>query len=206
MCLQRMKVWGLAATLMSLLFVQSCSHTAVETIPPQVPDPDVEAKLRSILPAGWSLITHDNTFTLARHEKVWLYVEVAWDLSDYRKSLEERIKKYGDEETYEIRLRFEPRLTAAELQQLELAREPYEKILNEGAGSKTEWGIGISEFYRHKVPVYFTDKYSVFAEKSNEYPTRLYPESALTECRQVLASVDSLFQRYREKTGQNSDF
>ena len=201
-----MKLRYLATMLMILVVLPSCSHTAVETIPPQVPDPDVEAKLRSILPTGWSLLTHDNTFTLARHEKVWLYVEVAWDLSDYRKSLEERIKKYGDEETYEIRLRFEPRLTDAELQQLELAREPYEKILNEGAGSKTEWGVGISEFYRHKVPVYFTDKYSVFAEKSNEYPTRLYPESALAECRQVLASIDSLFQRYRARTGQNSDF
>jgi len=191
---------------MILLIVQSCSTSAVETIPPQIPDPDVEAKLRSILPTGWSLLTHENTFTLSRHEKVWLYVEVAWDLADYRKSLEERVKKYGFEERYEIKLRLEPRLTDAELQQLQFEREPYERILNEGARSKTEWGFGIQEFYKHKVPVYFTDKYSVFAEKSNDYPVRMYPESALTECRQVLASLDSLFQRHRERTGRNSDF
>jgi hypothetical protein len=201
-----MKIWSPAVTLMILLLVQSCSTNAVGTIPPQIPDPDIEAKLRSILPTGWSLLTHDNSFTLARHEKVWLYVEACWDLADYRKSLEERVKKYGYEERYEIRLRFEPRLTDAEFQQLQFEREPYEKILNEGARSKDEWASGIREFYLHKVPVYFTDKYSVFAEKSNEHPVRMYPESALTECRQVLASLDSLFQRYREKTDRDSDF
>lgn len=206
MPLECMKVCGLVSTLIILLFAQGCAPSAVGIIPPQIPDPEVEVKMRSILPTSWSLSTHDNTFTLTRDEKVWLYVEIGWDVADYRKSLEERVKKYGYEERYEIRLRFEPRLTDAEFQELQSIREPYEKILNEGARSKTEWDFGVREFYKHKVPVYFTDKYSVFAEKSNDYPVRMYPEMVLTECKQVLASLDSLFQRYREKTGRDSDF
>jgi hypothetical protein len=197
-----MKVWSVVATLI-LLFVQGCSTPAVETIPPQLPDPDIEQKLRSILPAGWSLSAQDNIFTISRNEKVWLYVNMAWDL---RGSFEDGVKKYGREQRYEIRLRLEPRLTDAEVQQLRLAREPYERIVNEGARTKDEWADGMQEYEKHKVPVYFTDKYSVFAEKSNDYPVRIYPDSVLPECKKVVASLDSLFQRYKQSTGQASDF
>jgi hypothetical protein len=200
-----MKVWSLLAILI-LLFVQGCTAPSVESIPPQLPDPAIEGKLRSILPAGWSLSAEENTFTLSRNEKVWLYVQVAWDLADLRKSFEEQVKKYGGQEQYKIKLRFVPRLTDAEFQQLKLNREPYEKILNEGASTKSEWGEAVGEFYKHKVPVYLTEKYSVFAEKSNDYPTRVYPDSVLSECKQVLDSLDSLFQRYEKSTGRPSDF
>ena len=201
-----MKFWGLTFILITLLLVQNCSAPAALSIPPQIPDPELEAKLRSILPNGWTLSIHDNTFTFRRNEKVWLYVEVCWDLADYRKSLDERIRKYGTEEKYEIKLRFEPKLTDAELQQLKLTREPYEKIVDEGGRSSDEWYSGIEEFYKHAVPVFFTDKYSVFAEKSNDYPRRMYPESAEKECQKVLAALDSLFKRYREKKNRDSDF
>ena len=198
-----MKVWAAVGTLI-LLLVQGCSTPAIETIPPQIPDPDIEQKLRSILPVGWSLSAQDNTFTISRNEKVWLYVNIAWDVIDLRRSFEAAVKKYGREKRYEIKLRFEPRLTDSQFEQLRLTREPYEKILN-GARSKSEWSYGIEEFYKHKVPVYFTDKYSVFAEKS-DYPVQIYPESVGPECAQVLASLDSLFQRYKKSTGQATDF
>jgi hypothetical protein len=205
MCFKRIKFCALLSTLI-LLFVQGCSTPAVEAIPPQLPDPEIQTKLRSILPAGWSLYTKDNVFTISRNEKVWRYVQVAWDVSDLRKSFEEAVKKYGREERYEIRLRFEPRLTDSEYQRLRTEREPYRKILDVGAGSKSEWGEGISAFYKHEVPVYVTEKYSVFAQKSDDYPVQIYPESVVPECRHVLASLDSLFQRYEKSAGRRSDF
>jgi hypothetical protein len=100
-----MKVCGVLVILI-LLFVQGCTTPSADAIPPQLPDPEIEKKLRSILPAGWSLSTQDdNAFTLSRNEKVWLYVNVAWNVVDLRKSFEEAVKKYGTEERYEIRLR-----------------------------------------------------------------------------------------------------
>jgi hypothetical protein len=204
-CFQPMKVWLVAGTLI-LVLLQGCSTPEVETIPRQFPDEEIEHKLRSILPVGWSLVTQDNTFTLSRNEKVWVYVNVAWNVVDLRRSFEEAVKKYGREERYEIKLRFVPRLTDCEFEQLRLARELYEKILTEGTQSKSEWAYAIQEFYKHKVPVYFTDKYSVFAEESNDYPVQIYPESVLPECKQVLASLDSLFQRYKKSAGRVTDF
>lgn len=198
-----MKVSRLLAILI-LLSLPSCTTPKVETIPPQLPDPEIERKLRSILPAGWSLTAQDNNFTLSRNEKVWLYVQIAWDVG--LRNFEEQVKRYGSEQHYEIKLRFEPRMTDAEFEQLKLAREPYEKIVNEGARTKREWGDAMHEFHKRKVPVYVTEKYSVFAEKSDDYPTQVYPDSVLPECKQVLASLDSLFQRYKKSTGQPSDF
>lgn len=171
---------------------------------PLGPDPDIEHKLRSILPEGWSLATQENTFTLSRSEKVWLYVQVGWDVRS--ESFEESVKKYGSFENYQIILRFAPRLSASEYEKLRLEREPFARAINEGGRSKSGWGEAVEEFYKHKVPVYVTDKYSVFAEKSDAYPVKIYPESVTPECKRVLASLDALFPRYEESAGRQGDF
>lgn len=188
-----------------LLFVSSCSIQPHRDIPSHLgPDPDVEHKLRSILPEGWSLATQENTFTLMRNEKVWLYVQVGWDIRT--ESFEESIKRYGSLENYRIILRFEPKLSATEYDKLRLAREPFARVLNEGGQSKREWDEAIDQFYKHKVPVYVTEKYSVFAERSDAYPVRIYPESVEPECKLVLASLDALFPRYEKSAGRHADF
>ena len=192
--------------MMLLLFVPGCSIQPGGDIPsPFDPNPEIERELRSILPKGWSLTAKEDTFTLLREEKVTLYVEVAWDLRRFQ-SFEEAVRHYGSLENYQIVLRFEPRLSDAEYEELRLRREPFETSLNEGAHSKDEWAKGIEEFYKRKVPVYFTERYSVFAEKSDNYPVRVYPESVVPECKRVLASLDTLFQRYERSEGRHSDF
>jgi len=189
-----------------LLLMLGCSIQPGGDIPsPFDPDPEIEHKLRSILPKGWSLTAKENTFTLRREESVTLYVEVAWDVRRFQ-SFEEAVRHYGSLENYQIVLRFEPRLSDAEYEQLRVRRQPFERILNEGAHSKDEWDKGIEEFYKRKVPVYFTERYSVFADKSDNYPVKIYPESAVPECKRVLASLDKLFQRYERSEGRNSDF
>ena len=189
-----------------LLLVLGCSIQPGGDIPsPFDPDPEIEHQLQSILPKGWSLTAKENTFTLRREERVTLYVEVAWDVRRFQ-SFEEAVKHYGSLENYQILLRFEPRLSDAEYEQLRMRRQPFERILNEGAHSKDEWAKGIEEFHKRKVPVYFTERYSVFADKSDNYPVKIYPKSVVPECKGVLASLDKLFQRYEKSEGRNSDF
>lgn len=198
-----MKARILLSTL-CLLLVQGCSSPAENSIPAQIPDPAIEQKLRSMLPKGWSLSTEENTFTLSRDEKVWVYVNVGWDVRGG--TFEEQVKKNGFEENYKITLRFDPRLSDSEFQRLKLEREPFEHVVNNGARSKNEWSDAIQGFYKHKVPTYFTEKYSIFAEKSDDYPAQIFPETVLPECKQVLASLDQLFERYEKRSGRASDF
>ena len=130
-------------------------------------------------------------------------MRVGWDV---RESFEETVKRNGSLENYRIILRFAPRLSDSEYEKLKAEREPFEKVFNEGARSKSEWGENIAEFYKHKVPVYVTDKYSVFAERSDDYPTEIYPESVVPECKRVIGALDTLFPRYEKSAGRNSDF
>jgi hypothetical protein len=189
-----------------LLLAPGCSIQPGGDIPsPFDPNPEMEHKLRSILPKGWSLTTREDTFILRREEKVTLYVEIAWDVRRFQ-SFEEAVRHYGSVENYQIALRFEPRLSDTKYEQLRARRQPFERILNEGAHSKDEWSKGIEEFYKRKVPVYFTERFSVFADKSDRYPVKIYPESVVPECKQVLASLDALFQRYEKSEGRHSDF
>jgi hypothetical protein len=134
---------------------------------------------------------------------VFLYNPVGLDV---RNTVEQNAKQYGVEENYVIELRFQPLLMREEYEKLKLDRKPFETIVNEGARSKDEWWKGVVEYQRHKVPIYFTDKYSVFAEKSDNYPTKVYPEIAVSERKQVVASLDTLFIRYEKHLERNSDF
>jgi len=125
---------------------------------------------------------------------------------DIRAPLEEWAKKYGTEVTYTITLRFAPLLPNEQYAQLKQERAPYERILNEGAPTIKEWERGVNEFNARQLPIYFTDRYSIYVKKSDRYLERVYPESAGDECKQVIGSLDRLFHRYEPATGKTSDF
>ena len=78
--------------------------------------------------------------------------------------------------------------------------------MNEGGPTINEWENGVSEFNKRKIPIYFTDRYSIYVEKPDVFPDEVYPGSAASECRQVIASLDQLFNRYEPFSGKNSDF
>jgi len=163
----------------------------------------IETKIKSVLPAGWSLKREGKTFQLTRSENLWVYGSMQMDI---RAPLEEWAKKYGTEVTYTITLRFAPRLPNEQYAQLKQERAPYERILNEGAPTIKEWERGVNEFNARQLPIYFTDRYSIYVEKSDGYLERVYPESAGDECKQVIGSLDRLFHRYEPATGKTSDF
>ena len=164
---------------------------------------EVAPKLSSALPQGWSLTLDDNVFTLRRDGKVFLYNPVGMPAFG---KLEDNVREFGVEGEYTIKLRFEPLLSKVEYERLKREREPFEKVVNEGARTKDEWGKGVGEYHKRPLPVYFTNRYSIFAERSDMYPLRVYPKSVAVESQQVVASLDSLFRRYEEKAGRNSDF
>jgi hypothetical protein len=125
---------------------------------------------------------------------------------DIRAPLEEWAKKYGTEVTYTLTLRLAPLLPNERYAQLKQERAPYERILNEGALTIKEWERGVNEFNARQLPIYFTDRYSIYVEKSDGYLERVYPESAGDECKQLIGSLDKLFHRYEPATGKTSDF
>jgi hypothetical protein len=163
----------------------------------------IEFKLKSALPKGWYLTRDGNTFRLTRSNKLWVYNPMQQDLG---LTLDQWVKKVGIELTYTINLRFEPLMPKQRYHQLKAERAPYEKVVNEGARDIYEWERGVNEFHKRALPVYFTDRYSIYAEKPDAFPDRVYPEPAATECKQLIVSLDVLFVRYEPFTGKNSDF
>jgi hypothetical protein len=163
----------------------------------------IEPKLASIIPQGWSLVRSGETFALSSNEKVFLYNPVGVDVG---KTEEENAKQNGVEENYVIELKFEPLITREEYERLVLERKPFETLVNGGARTKDEWWKAVVDFYRHRVPIYYTEKFTVFARKSDDYPTKVYPGSVASEGKRVVSSLDGLFQRYEKILGRNSDF
>ena len=163
----------------------------------------IEPKLASILPQGWSLVRSGETFALSSNEKVFLYNPVGVDIG---KTEEENAKQNGVAENYVIELKFEPLITGEEYERLVSERKPFETLVNGGARTKDEWWKAVVDFYRRRVPIYHTDKFTVFARKSDNYPTKVYPGSVVSEGKKVMASLDGLFERYEKNLGRNSDF
>lgn len=188
--------------LILLLFVCACS-TTVHT-PRQPKDVDqIEAELKATLPNGWSVTKNGNTLQLVRARKLWIYNPVQQDLA---LTLDEWVKKVGVELNYSITLRFEPLMPKEQYEQLIRERAPYEKIVNEGGRNVEEWARGVEEFHKREVPVYFTDRFTIYADKSDAYPRLVYPESEASDCKQVIGLLDKMFQRYEPFSGKKSDF
>jgi hypothetical protein len=163
----------------------------------------IESKLKAALPVGWYLTREGDTLQLTRTQKLLIYSSVQMDVGQ---SLDNWAKNTGVELTYRITLRFTPLITREQYAQLKAERAPFEKIVNDGAGTINEWERGLEEFVKRQVPVYFTDRYTIYAEKTDKFPDRVYPESAGSECKEVIASLDKLFNRYEPWSGKNSDF
>ena len=188
--------------LLLAVMVCACSTTT------QRPQPGNELdrlvlSLKTMLPAGWEITTQGNTLKLTRSSKLWVYNRMQQDVG---LSLDEWVKRVGDEVTYSITLRFEPLISREQYDQLKSERAPYERIVNEGGGDMHEWELAVNEFNKRSLPVYFSDRYSIYAEKPDVFPERLYPESAAFECRQVVSALDQLLKRYESFSGKNSDF
>jgi len=185
-----------------VLLVCACSAN-IRTVQPTEDLDQVAAKLKSVLPNGWSVTKNGTVFQLTRSNKLWVYNPLQQDLG---LTLDQWVKKTGVELTYTITLRFEPRMPKEQYDQLKKERAPYEKIVNEGGGTIYDWERGVNEFNKRKVPVYFTDRFTIYAEKPDVFPDRVYPESEASDCKQVIASLDKLFNRYEPMSGKNSDF
>jgi hypothetical protein len=187
-----------------LLALMVCACSTITQFPQPGNEIDrLGLSLKAILPAGWEITTQGNILKLTRSSKLWVYNRMQQDV---RLSLDEWVNRVGVEVTYSITLRFEPLISREHYNQLKSERAPYEKIVNEGGGDMHEWDLAVNEFNKRSLPVYFSDRYSIYAEKPDVFPEQVYPESAAFECKQVVSSLDRLLQRYEPFSGKNSDF
>jgi len=192
---------ALTCLLLALLLYACSSNT--HSARPSDDLEQVEVKLKSVLPDGWTVTRDANTFQLTRSNKLWVYNPMQRDVG---LTLDQWVKKVGVEINYTITLRFQPLMAKQRYDQLKAERAPYEKIVNEGGGTIDEWERGVNEFHKRILPVYFSRDYSIYAEKPDGFPDHVYPDSAAFECKQVIAALDQLFVRYEPFTGKNSDF
>ena len=196
------KLSRLSTLLIVATIVCACSGN-MHTFRPTEDLEQIEAKLKSVVPSGWAVTRNGNAFQLTRPNKLWIYNPVNQDAG---LTSDQWAKKTGVEITYTITLRFEPLMPKEKYEQLKAERAPYEKIVNEGGRDIVEWSHGVNEFNRRPLPVYFTDRYSIYAEKPDAFPDLVYPESEASDCKQVIGSLDKLFNRYEPLSGKNSDF
>jgi len=181
------------------------------TPPPAVPPEAVKA-VKGVLPKGWDASTKGVTLTVRREKKVGL-----WDVLDPGLDGEPPIPT--ETKTYEITLRFRPRLTA----------EKYERLVkeNESTGAKLEemrdrlraakithkfddWVPStpeqkkLVEEYRaaqktmpfHHLPDCYTETHSIDIADSVQFPMDFAYADEAKECNRVKAAVHALFKPY----------
>ncbi len=110
--------------------------------------------------------------------------------------MEQLAREFGHTSKYQVTLSFVPRLSAAELARLREARRPFERVLDTGARSKFEYDDALRGYEQHHVPVFFTDDYSVFAERPTDRFIEVYPPDAATQVQALMTSLKKVFHEY----------
>lgn len=159
--------------------------------------PDVEPKLRAVLPAGWSISSDATSITLTRDEKVFIYSSLSWPaFTD--KSMDEMVRQYGQEIVYRMTLRFVPRLNRTQYATLKQAwrdchidNEPGPRF------SIKKWQDAQDCYHAKEPPAYYTDTYTIYVDQPDWWSElKIYPEAAANESNKLHAALDKLFSRY----------
>lgn len=110
--------------------------------------------------------------------------------------MEELARDFGYTTNYHVTLSFVPRLSATELERLREARRPFERILDTGVRSKSEYGHAQRGYDQHRVPVFFTDDFSIFVDRPTDRFVELYPPDAAAQVQELMASLRRVFHEY----------
>jgi hypothetical protein len=202
---------GVASTWLRLGTAPSPTGFAVAQVQPasrvaETPDNEVVRQLRSILPDGWSLRQSSNTVRLIRDRKVILYSTLNMDVAFCQKSglaheqpCAEAAREIGHEDFFSIHLRLIPKLSRAEYARFKDTQAACPVSPPAGPDfNSDQWEESWKCRLANEPPVYFTDQYSIFVERS-DLGLRIYPGETATECNRVAASLDRLFQRYEKR-------
>jgi hypothetical protein len=158
---------------------------------------EIGPKIKAMLPDDWSISYGPNSISLTRNQKVFIYSTANWP-SVSKETIDEMVRRFGEEIVYRVTLRFIGRLTQNEYDALK--REWKACHINNKPGptfSIEKWSRA-QECYRAKQPpVYYTKRYSVYLDQPDWWTAlEIYPQSAANESTKVHESIDKLFDRY----------
>jgi hypothetical protein len=157
---------------------------------------DVEPKLKSVLPIGWTLTSDRDSITLTRGEKVFLFSSLQWPamwpVND------ETIRKYGQPIVYRVTLRLVPRLNQKQYAALKKAWLDCHVDNPPGPTFSIEkWEDAQNCYHAKQPPAYYTDTFSIYVDQPDWWSgLRIYPEAAANESNKLHTSLDQLFGRY----------
>jgi len=161
--------------------------------------PDIEPKLRAVLPFGWSITRGPDSITLARDVEVFIYSSLNWP-AFIDKSMDEMVREYGHEVVYSLTLRFVPRLRRTEYVALKRQYDACQLENKPGPTFSIEKWERAQECYRaRQPPVYYTNRYTIYVDQPDWWSElKIYPKAAATESERVHRSLDKLFSRYEK--------
>ena len=158
---------------------------------------EVGPKLKAMVPDNWSISYGPNSLTVSRDQKVFIYSSANWP-AFHRESLDEMVRRFGEEIVYRVTLRFVDRLT--QTQYAALKREWKACGIDNKPGttfSIAGWSRA-QECYRAKQPpVYYSKRYSVYVDQPDWWSAlEIYPQTAADESKKVHEAIDRLLYRY----------
>ncbi|MBV9960059.1 MAG: hypothetical protein JO360_16655 [Acidobacteria bacterium] len=196
---------GVASALLWLKLTSSTPNTVVSTRQPDLASvrddrfSEMERKLRAHTPDGWDFSRDGEVFTYTRREKVLFYNGFNMDLADRsdEAAFEKFVREHGWKDFYSIKLRVVPKVTKDDYARLKREREACKYRPEPGADFSFErWEQSSVCYHEHLVPIYFTDKESIFVTVSEGY---IFPQATVDECRRVVESLDTVFRRYEKR-------
>jgi len=155
---------------------------------------EVRDDIRRIIPTGWSVNASNTTIRIQSEREVTLIGRISRPVMPG--GMEELARRMGQTTKYEVILSFVPRLSAAELGRLRAARSPFERILDTGAPSKLDYTKAQIGYEHHRVPTFYTDKYSIFVDRSADRFVEVYPPDAAAQVERLMEALRRLFREY----------
>ena len=154
-------------------------------------------KLKSMLPDNWSISYGPNSLSLIRDQKVFIYSPANWPAFN-QETLDEMVRRFGEEIVYRVTLRFVGRLTPAEYAALKREWKACDIDNKPGPSFSIEKWSRAQECYRAKQPpVYYSKRYSVYVDQPDWWSAlKIYPQTAAGESKKVHEAIDRLLYRY----------
>ena len=158
---------------------------------------EVGPKLEAMLPDNWSISYGPNSLSLTRDQKVFIYSSANWP-AFHQETLDEMVRKFGEEIVYRVTLRFVGRLTRTEYAALKREWKACHIDNKPGPTFSIEKWLRAQECYRAKQPpVYYSKRYSVYVDQPDWWSElKIYPQTAADESKKVHEAIDRLLYRY----------
>lgn len=158
---------------------------------------EIGPKLKAVLPDGWSIGYGPNSISLGRDQKVFIYSTANWPAAS-DETMDEMVRRFGEEIVYRVTLRFISRLTQTEYAALKREWKACYIDNKPGPTFSIEKWLRAQDCYRAKQPpVYYSNKYSVYLDQPDWWSElKIYPQTAANESKKVHDSIEKLFSRY----------